>query len=183
VKKIYFATTNEGKLKEAESILGIKVIGTPLEIEEIQSLEAVKVATQKAKDYFKILKKPIFAEDMALSFSALKGFPGTYIKDFLDTFGNKGLVELIKGNKDRTAYAQTTIVYIDREGLEHVFTGIVKGKISDKPKGDKGFGWDPIFIPEGENKTFGEMELNEKNKYSMRAKALKKLSSWLNKNT
>ena len=102
MKKIYFATTNQGKLKEAESILGIKVIGTPLEIEEIQSLEAVKVATQKAKDYFKILKKPIFAEDMALSFSALKGFPGTYIKDFLDTFGNKGLVELIKGNKDRT---------------------------------------------------------------------------------
>lgn len=181
MEKIYFATTNEGKLREARSILGMQVVGTPLEIDEVQSLDAVEVATKKAKAYFAALKKPIFIEDISLSFSALKGLPGTYINDFLKILGNEGLIDLLKGKKGRKAVAQATVVYVGARGKEKVFIGQVRGAIAKKSKGE-GFGWDPIFIPEGEGRTFGEMSLEEKNKFSMRARALKKLKKWLQEN-
>lgn len=181
MKKIFFATTNENKLKEAREVLGIEVEGSGLEIEEIQSLDPLKVATQKAKDYFKELKKPIFIEDVSLEFAGLKGLPGPYINDFLKTLGNEGLMALLKGKKDRKAIAQTTLVFIDKSGV-HLFVGKVEGTITTKEKGTNGFGWDPIFVPKGEKKTFAEMDDATKNKYSMRAKALKKFEKWLKAN-
>jgi XTP/dITP diphosphohydrolase len=181
MKKVFFATTNEGKLKEAREILGIEVIGTPLEIDEIQSLDPLEVAVKKAKEYYQKLKKPIFIEDISFSFSALKGLPGTYINDFLKLLGNEGLIDLLKTKKDRSAFVQATVVYVNEKGKKNIFTGKVEGKISGRPRGE-GFGWDPIFIPDGETRTFGEMDLSEKNKYSMRAKALGKLKEWLEKN-
>jgi len=178
MEEIYFATTNEGKLREVQEILGIKVKGTSLEIDEIQSLDPKKVAVAKARAYFDKLKKPIFVEDVSLCFRALGGLPGTYINDFSKRLGNKGLADLLLAQKERGAIAITTIVYIDTKG-EHVFEGKVKGSIAKKPHGNKGFGWDSIFIPEGETKTFGEMKVSEKNKYSMRAIALKKFKKYL----
>lgn len=177
MKKVYFATTNKGKLKEAKAILGIDVLGTPLDIDEIQSLDPVEVATKKAKDYFKIIKKPLFVEDVSLSVKALNGLPGTFINYFLKTLDNQGIVNLLKNKKDRSSSAQTTVVFISKKESK-VFIGRVSGEISKKPKGT-GFGWDPIFIPNGSRKTFGEMQLKEKNKYSMRAKALNKFKTWL----
>ena len=108
-------------------------------------------------------------------FTALKKFPGPYIDGFLKTFGNTGLVKLLDPYKSRKAIAQTTIIYYDKMGRSHLFIGKVEGTIATKPRGT-GFGWDPIFIPKGEKKTFGQMSLDEKNKYSMRAIALKKLA-------
>ncbi|OGM20875.1 non-canonical purine NTP pyrophosphatase, RdgB/HAM1 family [Candidatus Woesebacteria bacterium RIFCSPHIGHO2_01_FULL_38_9] len=179
MKKIFFATTNEGKLNEVRSILGLDVIGTPLEIDEIQSLDPVKVATKKAQAYFERLKKPIFVEDVSLSIESLDGLPGTYIDAFMKTLGNDGIADMMKDKKDRRATAQATVVYVSKKGKEEIFIGKVEGTISDRPRG-KGFGWDPIFIPKGETRTFGEMTQDEKNRYSMRAKALNKFKSWLN---
>ncbi len=178
MNKLFFATTNEGKLREAREILGANIEGTPLEIEEIQSLDAKKVAIQKAKDYFKVLQKPIFVEDLSLTFNALNGLPGAYISDFLKAVENEGLIELLNNKQDRTAAAQTYVVFIDKDGQEYVFEGKVEGIIAEKPRGE-GFGWDPIFIPLGQDKTFGEMSIEEKNKHSMRAIALKKMKKWL----
>ncbi|MEK7497685.1 MAG: RdgB/HAM1 family non-canonical purine NTP pyrophosphatase [Patescibacteria group bacterium] len=176
---LVFATGNKGKLLEAKEILGIDVKGTNLEIDEIQSLDPVEVAVKKAKAYYAKLKKPLFVEDFSFFFKSLSNLPGTYIDGFLKSLGNEGLILLLKNRKDKTAIGQATVVYMDRKGKEHVFIGRVKGKITDKPKGDKGFGWDPIFIPDGSVKTFGQMEMKEKNKYSMRKKALLKLKKWL----
>lgn len=178
VNSIIFATGNKDKLREAEDILGIKVKGTELEVDEIQSLDPVKVAIAKARACYQKLKKPIFIEDTSLSFEGFKGLPGTYINDFYKALGNEGLTELLNG-KSRKAIAQVTLVYIESKNLEHIFVGQVKGYIAEKPRGDKGWGWDPVFIPEGSSKTFGEMEEKEKNKYSMRAKALKLFKKWL----
>lgn len=179
MKKIYFATTNQWKLNEASEILGIKILGISKEVDEVQSLDCVEVATKKAISYFELVAKPIFTEDVSLTFNALGKLPGPLIDSFYKELGNKGLCDLLKGKNDKTACAQTTICYVDEDKKTHIFVGRVKGNISKKPKGNKGFGWDPIFIPENEVKTFGQMSLSEKNKYSMRAKALSKLKIWL----
>ena len=176
--KLYFATGNEGKLKEAQKILGVEIIGSGLEIDEVQSLDPLEVAVKKARAYYDKLKKPIFVEDVSVSIKALNGLPGPYIDAFVKTLGNEGIIDVMKGKEDRRANAQATVVYIPKKGQEEIFVGKVVGSISDKPRGT-GFGWDPIFIPEGETRTFGEMTLEEKNKYSMRAQALKKLKKWL----
>lgn len=179
INSIIFATSNQSKLDEARNILGVRIKGTALKIEEIQSLDPVKVATTKARDYFERLKKPIVVEDVSLSFNALRGLPGTYINDFLQLLGNEGLLGLLEGNNDRTAAALTIVVYKDKLRGEHIFKGEMIGKISQEIKGKNGFGWDQIFIPEGSTKSLAEMSLEEKNNYSMRAKAFKAFSKWL----
>lgn len=179
--KLHFATINRGKLKEASDILNRRIIGIPGDIEEIQSMNLEKVASQKATGYYQVLKKPLFVEDVALSFSALKGLPGAYINDFSKVLGNDGLVELLKNKKDREAVASVVVAYIPKAGRIYKFNGEVKGTIVKKPRGDKGFGWDAIFIPNGEKRTFAEMTLRQKNKYSMRKKALVKFGNWLDR--
>ena len=171
METIYFATTNQGKLMEARAILGIEVVGTQLEVDEVQSLDPVEVAKKKARSYWFNLKKPLFVEDVALFIEVMGGLPGTYIDAFMKVLGNEGILRLIRNDELRRATAQTTVVYVDGGGYEHVFVGKTSGSISLESRGG-GFGWDPIFIPRGTKKTFGEMALEEKNKYSMRARAL-----------
>lgn len=181
MKKLYFGTTNKGKLEEAKNILGIYIEGVSYDVDEVQSLDQSEVALKKAREYFRLHKKPIFIEDASVTISALGRLPGTLIDSFMSEIGNDGIIKILKGEKNRKATAEVSIVYIDKNN-EKLFHGEIKGEIAIKPKGNKGFGWDPIFIPDNQNKTFGEMTLQEKNKYSMRRKALKKMSNWLKKN-
>src|SRR3972149_5472736 len=120
---VRFATTNQGKIKEAQEILGIKVLPVGLDIEEIQSLDPIKVAMNKAKAYFGKIKKPLLVEDVSLFFKSLGKLPGTYIDDFFSNFGNEGLVELLSAFKDRGAVAVTTLVFVDEKGQSHIFQG------------------------------------------------------------
>lgn len=177
MNSLIFATGNKNKLAEAESILDIKIKGTSLEIPEVQSLDPVEVAIEKAKAYYEKIKKPLFVEDVSFVFNALNKLPGPYIDGFTKSLGNSGILELLKG-KDRKAVAQTTIAYIKSKNKIYTFEGKMYGEISKSEKGENGFGWDPIFIPNGSIKTLAQMELEEKNKYSMRAKALKKFKNW-----
>ncbi|KKS33109.1 MAG: polyprotein [Candidatus Amesbacteria bacterium GW2011_GWA2_42_12] len=179
--KIVFSTTNAGKIAEAAQILGVEIVPSGLEIPEIQSLDSQKVALQKALDYYKELNTALLVEDVSLVFKALNGLPGPYINDFSKVLGNSGLIRLLKNATDRTATAITTLVYCDQAGDTHVFQGIINGSISAQERGTNGFGWDPIFIPEGHDKTFAEMDNVEKNSLSMRAIALHKFKSWLDK--
>lgn len=182
MKELVFATTNRDKLREARSILGVEILGEELEIDEIQSTDPIEVTRKKARAYYEVLKKPLFVEDVSLGFEALKGLPGPYINDFSKKLGNRGLIDLISQHGSRNAIAQTTLVYIDAD-REQEFIGEVKGKITYRPRGENGFGWDPVFIPEGSEKTFAEMDLEEKNQYSMRARALMNLKNWLAENS
>jgi non-canonical purine NTP pyrophosphatase (RdgB/HAM1 family) len=179
MKKIYFATTNEGKINEAKALLDIEVEGVGLPIDEIQSLDTKEVAIKKAKAYWEKLKMPILVEDVSLTFEALSGLPGTYINDFSKSLGNQGLIELLQSKSNRSAEAITTLVFIDEAGVENVFQGIVKGEISTTPKGENGFGWDPIFIPSGSTQTLAEMDMETKNMHSMRARAFEEFKAWL----
>lgn len=173
-----FATSNKEKLKEARRILGVEIVGTHLKIDEIQSLDPIEVATKKAKAYFDVLKKPIFVEDISLSIKTLSGLPGTYIDAFMKTLSNEGIIYLMKGKKQRDVVAQATLVFVNRKGNPEIFIGRLKGEIANYPRGG-GFGWDPIFIPEGQSMTLAQMGPEKKNEISMRAIALNKFKNWL----
>lgn len=180
---LVFATSNKNKLAEAQEILGLNIQGTNLDIPEIQSLDPEVVITHKALEYFKIIQKPLFVEDNSLLFEALNGLPGTYINDFLKALGNEGLINLLKDQPNRKAESLVIVGYIERSNKVEIFTGSVTGSIATKPIGDQGFGWDPIFIPDGETRTFGEMTMEEKNRFSMRTIAYNKLKYWLDSKT
>jgi len=166
---------------EAEQILPLVVRGVKLDIAEIQSMEIVRVAQHKADQYFGRLKHPLFVEDTGLVFRALNGLPGAYTRDMFEALGNEGLIKLLTGFSDRTARAVSVIVYIDALGKKHIFEGEVEGMIPGSVRGSSGFGWDPIFIPKGHNKTFAEMDQEKKNEISMRKIALEKMKVYLDK--
>jgi len=169
-------TGNKNKIKEFEEILGFKINSQSLDIEEIQGIDVEEVSENKARKAYEILKETIIVEDSGLFFNALNGLPGALIKWFEKKLSYQEICDLIKG--DRGATAKICISYFDGKNLEQ-FVGEVKGIISESPKGENGFGWDSIFIPEGASKTFAEMETLEKHNVSMRRIALDKMKSKL----
>lgn len=178
--KIIFGTTNEGKLTEARQILeGIEIEGSSLDFPEIQSMDLTEIALAKARNYFEQLQEPVFVEDQGLYLKSLGGLPGPFIKHFLKSIGPEGLCKILDPFPSREVIAQTVIAYADKNGGVHIFDGKIQGTISKTPKGERGFGWDFVFIPESEKRTFAQMTAEEKNKISMRAIALKKFKKWL----
>ncbi len=178
--KINVYTRNQKKVEEIKRLLpAVELVSCDLEVEEIQSLDPVEVAVAKAKQaYEKSQKQAGIIEDVSLNINYLNGLPGTYIDAFMKTLGNDGILKILRGAKDRGAEALIIVVYTDEKGDMHIFDGRVKGRISDKVLGE-GFGWDPIFIPEGDDQTFAQMTPEQKDKFSMRAIAFRKLGLWL----
>jgi len=179
MNKLIFATGNKDKLREAGQILGLELEGVDIEIDEIQSLNPLKVASKKANDYFAAVNKALFVDDVALTFAEIAPLPGTYINDFLKTIGNAGLLKMLAGKENRTATAYVTIAYTEPGMRVITFQGVVTGTIAKEERGTSGFGWDTIFIPEGSKKTYAEMTDAEKNAGSSRTRALKSLKEWL----
>lgn len=178
INKYYFVTSNENKLKEAREILGINIESINLDISEIQAINVKDVVVEKAISAYEKIKKPVIVEDTGLYFSALNDFPGALIRWMLKTMKNEGICELLNGFEDRQAYAETCICVYD--GVKPlIFSGRVDGKIVESPRGSEGFGWDSIFSPVGQNKTFSEMSLEEKNKFSMRKIAFAQMKRYL----
>ncbi len=173
-----FVTGNHQKLKEFEEILGIKLNHRDLDLDEIQSTEAEEVAKHKAKQAFEILNEAVIVEDTGLYFEELNGLPGALIKFFVKKLSLDQICGLIKEN--RKAFARTAIAYFDGKEMR-VFTGETKGEISEKPRGSNGFGWDPVFIPEGYDRTFAELTNKEKVSKFMRKEAIKKLKEFVGK--
>lgn len=184
-KEILFVTGNQKKLKEAKEILSdFNIINHELEIDEIQG-SAERVAKDKAKKAFDILKKPCFVDDTSFECDALGGLPGIYIKFFLEEIKPEGIHKMISNFEDKSATAACTIAYMDESLDEPIaFRGEVRGQIVP-PRKDNGFGFDLIFIPQGHDKTFSEMEPEEKNSISHRRRALESFRKYLedNKNT
>lgn len=178
---LYFATTNLGKLDEARSILGVDIIPVKLDLNEIQEIDVIYVSKNKVVEAFNKTNQSIIVEDTGLSFDALNGLPGALIKWFLESLGNEGLIKILSTYKNKKAKVTTAVSYYDGKEVITCF-GALEGSISDEPRGENGFGWDKIFIPNGYNKTFAEMTHDEKNNISMRSIAFKKLSEKLNLN-
>jgi XTP/dITP diphosphohydrolase len=193
LKKVLVASSNPKKAKELQEILGkfnIEVLLPPekLEVEEYGTT-FVGNAYLKAKAYYEKYKIPTLADDSGLIVDAIAPYPGVYSARFydLEIFGKveplpdidaaniRKLLKVLKNEKKRRARFVSNIVLLIEEGKALMTEGMVEGKIIYTPKGNKGFGYDPIFVPEGYEKTFAEMEPEEKAKISHRGKALRKL--------
>lgn len=170
----FFATKNANKLREVNQILGRTLEQISVELYEPQGLDVAEVIRAKAEDAFHKTGKFVLVEDTALEFHAWNGLPGALIKWFLETVGNEGLLKMLVGVKDRRAIAKTAIGFFNGNEAQ-VFIGEVEGLIPETIRGSSGFGWDPIFIPKGFEKSFAEMTSEEKNAVSMRRRALESM--------
>lgn len=192
MKKLVFATNNAHKLEEIRAILGDKV--------EILSLNDINChadipetadtlqgnAALKAQYIYENYGLDCFADDTGLEVEALNGAPGIYSARYAGGEGHdseanmKKLLFEMQDKENRKARFRTVICLIEG-GEEHFFEGIVNGSIIRERKGGAGFGYDPVFMPDGYSETFAEMGNDEKNKISHRARAVQKLCEYLNK--
>ncbi len=168
-------TSNEGKFRELEALAkgyGIELEWVRTPKWEIQSEDLAEIAKFSAEIAFSTLKEPVIVEDTGLFIDSLNGFPGPYTSYARKTIGLEGILKLMEGKNDRRARFVTYLAYADSINTK-VFVGEVRGVIADSIRGSKGFGFDPIFVPEGSDKTFAEMDVEEKSKHSHRAKAFR----------
>ena len=188
--KLVFASHNDHKASEIQSILpswiDIKTLSELNYLEEIPENEATIEGNSQFKARFvhQKFEQNCFADDTGLEIFVLDGRPGVHSaryageqRDSTDNM-NKVLMEL-ETISDRSAQFKTVITLF-WEGEEHRFEGIVRGNIASIKTGSEGFGYDPIFIPEGETRSFAEMTLAEKNQFSHRARAIEKLVAFFN---
>ena len=175
---LFFVSSNENKFQETERILsnfGMQINFFKTTLEEIQSNHLNDIAEQKAINAYEIVKKPIIIEDDGLFIDSLNGFPGPYSSYVYDTIGNKGIMNLLENCETRDAKFVSIIAYCDNDYGVKLFESSIPGKISSIiEKG--GWGYDPIFIPDGESKTYANV--SDKDKFSHRSAALTKFSNW-----
>lgn len=189
-RMLVFATANAHKLSEIKNILpefkilGLKDIGVYEDIvEDGTTLE--ENALIKAKFLFEKTNSPSLSEDTGLEVDVLDGQPGVHTARFAgeerDPVQNmQKLLHMLDGKKDRSAQFRTVISLVNGSEVLY-FEGIVRGKIAEKMSGNEGFGYDPIFIPDGYEDTFADLDSSIKNTISHRARAVTKLIDYLNK--
>ena len=184
MKKVYFVTGNKGKYKEAKQKLSdfnIDVFQKDIGYPEIQADSLEEVANYGIDLLKNRINEDFILEDAGLFIESLEGFPGVYSKYVFYTIGCNGILKLLKNIKNRKAVFRSVYGYYNKEKKIKFFIGECKGRISEKIIGNKGFGYDPIFIPKDQNKTFAEMNIDEKNNYSHRGKSLVKMINYLRK--
>jgi non-canonical purine NTP pyrophosphatase (RdgB/HAM1 family) len=176
---LVFVTSNPGKAREASALLGRAVEARPLDVPEIQSLDFREVARAKAVVAARALGVAVLVEDSGLAVAGWGGFPGPFTKWItMGVLGQEGLAKMLDGFSDRDAEAVSVLAVArpdQREADVIVAEGRAKGSIALHPRGQNGFGWDVLFIPEGETRTFAEMSDEEKNLASHRARAFQNL--------
>jgi len=181
--KINFVTRNSNKFNEVYDLfqkenIKFDLIQSNIETTEIQANSCRDVAIFKLNSIREKLDGSFFIEDAGFFVdSPLNGFPGVYSSYIFKSIGNRGILKLIDDFENSKAHFTAVIaLYFQPTNKIFIFEGIVKGKVSDKIKGNQGFGFDPIFIPnEIPDKTFGELSLEEKSAISHRGKAFKQI--------
>jgi len=186
MKTVYFITSNEGKLREAKTkLLGadIEVIQKNLGYPEIQASSLEDVAYFGVKHIQEKFNHPFILEDAGLFIDILDGFPGVYSAYVFYTVGCSGILKLLDGIDiyKRKACFRSVFAYSIPGEKPKFFTGECNGRISNREKGDNGFGYDPIFIPNDDTRTFAQMNTREKNRFSHRGKSLEKLMDFFKK--
>ena len=176
MNEIYFITGNENKLKEAREIIP-NIRGLNIDLTEIQSIDAHEVIKHKLLEARKKHFGNFIVEDTSLYLGCLNGLPGPLIKWFLKSIGNEGLVKIAKDHNNHKALAKCIIGYYKDDEIKF-FEGVIEGTLTES-KGENGFGWDKIFMPNSYEKTFAEMNIEEKNKISHRKIAFEKLKESL----
>lgn len=165
-----FVTSNSNKWLEAQRILGYAIERVELELDEVQAESVAAVALAKATAGYQRLGRPVIVEDAGVELRGLGGFPGPFIKYWEKLGGLESICRAADGLGDRRVRAVCALGVCSGRGSE-VVEGAVEGSLSLHPRGHNGFGWDTIFVPNGEDRTFGEMTPAEKDARSHRRKA------------
>ena len=187
--KLFFGTNNPGKLKEIQDMLGARYevlsfrdLDEPIDVEETE-ITFEGNAALKAKAFFEHTGLPCFADDSGLEVDALGGAPGVFSARYsgpeaTNASNNAKLLEEMDGKSDRRARYRVVIAFYDGKAMRF-FEGKVEGRILESPRGTGGFGYDPLFQPEGYDISFGEMPAEEKHAISHRGNAVRALLDWL----
>lgn len=178
--EIAFITSNAEKAAQIKRHIDRPIRHRSLDLQEIQSLDLAEIVEHKAISAFGQVGSPVLVEDTSLCFHALGRLPGPLIKWFLEELDNEGLAALLRQYADRRATARVLFGLYDGNDL-HTFAAAFEGTIAESPRGNRGFGWDPIFIPADYEMTWGEMDMEMQDKTSMRKIALLKLNAFLQK--
>lgn len=179
-KVLKFITGNKNKLTEISAILSsVKIEQVDIDLDEIQDIDPHKIIAHKLKEAFKLHKGPFIVEDSGLVLKAFGGkLPGPFIKFFNMYLGPKNLAKLAIGAKEQRAEGRTIIAYAKNKKNILFFEGVVKGKVV-MPRGKYGFGYDPIFQPNGSKLTLGELKSTGYYEFSARGIAARKLKNYL----
>jgi inosine triphosphate pyrophosphatase len=177
--KLTFITGNKGKFDEASKII-TDLEQKDIDLVEIQSLDPKEIIQAKLEEAKKNIQANVVVEDGGLYIESLNGLPGPLIKWFMKALDNDGLYKITESFENKKAEAKVVIGVSFETGIAEFFEGSIPGTIVS-PRGDNGFGWDKIFQPDGFNKTFAEMTIEEKNEISMRKLAFQKLKDYLTK--
>ena len=174
---IVFVTSRAEKAQEAER-LGFRIERLDLDLPEPQALDPSEIVEAKARVAYRMLSRPVLVEDSGLSIRAWGGFPGALVKWLEKSAGVGTLARMLDGFPDRAATAICAIAFCD--GADVLTSrGESHGSIAQAPRGDRGFGWDVLFLPEGSDRTFAEMTGAEKDRVSHRRRAWEALSQKL----
>ncbi len=181
MEPITFITGNAAKAQFISDYLKRPLEHHKLDLAEIQSLDLEEVVIDKVKRAYNILKKPVLVEDGSLELEGLRNLPGPLAKWFYEILGNEGLAKLVNGLSSKKAVTRCMFALYDGDEMQ-IFHGEMKGSIADEPRGESGFGFDPIFINEGYSQTRGEMNKEDWVKTSMRTMALAKMHEYFENN-
>lgn len=178
--EIRFATSNPHKVSEGNLVgkgFGIEFIQIDVPYPEVRDENVSVVAEEGAKFVYSKINEPVVVEDTGLFIDALNGFPGPYSAYVYRKVGCEGILKLLAGTERRSAHFTSAVGFCSSKGVR-VFEGTIKGRISEKMRGNLGFGYDPIFIPEGYSKTFAE-DHQLKTNISHRRLAFQRFCEWI----
>ena len=167
-------TGNQGKLAEARRLLGVRLEGVALELPEVQSLDLGEVLRAKGEEAWRRLGRPLVVEETGLELAAFNGFPGPLVKWMLAAVGAEGIARAAVAGGDPRAVARCALLYRDAARTT-VAEGTTAGTLVLPPRGAGGFGWDPVFRPEGERRTYGELPAAAKDRIGHRGRAWRAL--------
>lgn len=180
--KIAFVTTNEGKYAEISRMLedrGHEAEHIPISYPEVQADSLEMVAIQGILWLMDRYDRPILIDDSGLFIDSLKDFPGIYSSFVFSSIGCDGILDLMRGVENRSARFECCLGFRELGKDPVLFKENSEGTISAVKRGEKGFGFDPIFIPSGYDKTFAEMAIDQKNELSHRGKALREFFEYI----
>ena len=172
-----FVTGRAEKAREAER-LGFRFVRVDLDLAERQALDPAEIVEFKARDAYAKLARPVVVEDSGLAIKAWNGFPGALVKWLEQSAGLEAMARMLDRFPDRSATATCAVAYFDGERFVSA-RGEVSGAIANAPRGESGFGWDALFIPDGNDRTFAEMSGEEKDRVSHRRRAWEALAQRL----
>ena len=181
--RLVLMTQNPHKLTELRPLFerfDVSFETTSVEKFEIRAADVETVAHEAAITAYDVLKHPVVLDDTGLFVDALNGFPGTYSAYILKTIGTTGILRLMNNIDKRDAKFVTAVGYADGDAVR-TFIGVMPGNIAQAPVGEEGFGYDPIFVPQGETRTYAQLSLSEKVNISHRTKAFRKFLEWYTK--